>query len=204
LNYSAIFAQINQMNTRTKILDLAENLILERGFNAFSYQHLSDTIGIKKASIHYHFPTKDHLGKAVVERYRESFKLWKKKLEDENTKELDKLDAFFATYKNIVIQTDKICMPGILGAELNTLSEEMKEEMKLYFQERFNWLKQILADGLYSGAFHFIGNPEHQALLIISSLQGVMQIARTNQNPDYYYNMTTLLRQSLLKPSNRF
>lgn len=191
------------MNTKERILNLAENLILERGFNAFSYQHLSDTIGIKKASIHYHFPTKEDLGKAIVIRYRENFREWKKKLDEDGLKELDKLDAFFATYKSIVTQTDKICMPGILGAELNTLSPEMKEEMKLYFQERFNWLKQLLADGLYSGSFHFIGNPEHQALLIISSLQGIMQIARTNKNPEYYYNMTTLLRQSLLKPSNR-
>jgi hypothetical protein len=34
-------------DTRTRILDLAENLLLERGFNAFSYQHIARELSVK-------------------------------------------------------------------------------------------------------------------------------------------------------------
>jgi len=62
--------------TRKRILDIAEKLILTRGYNGFSYQDISETIGIRKASIHYHYPLKENL----VERYTRKqivlFKMW--------------------------------------------------------------------------------------------------------------------------------
>jgi TetR/AcrR family transcriptional repressor of nem operon len=56
-------------NTADEILDLAETLIQARGCNAFSYQDIADKLGIRKASIHYHFPSKSDLGISVIERY---------------------------------------------------------------------------------------------------------------------------------------
>lgn len=44
-------------DTRVRILDLAENLLLERGFNAFSYQHITRELDVKPAAIHHHYPT---------------------------------------------------------------------------------------------------------------------------------------------------
>jgi len=54
-------------DTAEQILDLAETLIQTRGYSAFSYQDIADSLGIRKASIHYHFPSKTDLGIAVVE-----------------------------------------------------------------------------------------------------------------------------------------
>ena len=55
-------------DTAEQILDTMQDLIQVRGFNAVSYQDIADRIGIRKASIHYHFPTKFALGAAVIER----------------------------------------------------------------------------------------------------------------------------------------
>ena len=59
--------------TAGQILDLAETLIQTRGYSAFSYQDIADSLGIRKASIHYHFPSKADLGVAVVDRYMARF-----------------------------------------------------------------------------------------------------------------------------------
>ena len=56
-------------DTKTAIMDAAQELIQRGGVNAMSYQHISDAIGIRKASIHHHFPTKDSLIEAVLQRY---------------------------------------------------------------------------------------------------------------------------------------
>ena len=56
-------------DTKTAILDAAQELIQRRGVNAMSYQHISEAIGIRKASIHHHFPTKDALLDALIQRY---------------------------------------------------------------------------------------------------------------------------------------
>ncbi|HKI87734.1 MAG TPA: TetR/AcrR family transcriptional regulator, partial [Draconibacterium sp.] len=52
--------------TREKILELGENLIRTRGYNAFSYQDISSELGIKNAAIHYYFPSKKNLGTSIV------------------------------------------------------------------------------------------------------------------------------------------
>ena len=57
--------------TVDRILDVVQTLIQTRGFNAISYRDVAEAIGIRKASIHYHFPSKMDLGQAVIARYRE-------------------------------------------------------------------------------------------------------------------------------------
>ncbi|KFJ90149.1 TetR family transcriptional regulator, partial [Pseudomonas sp. 1-7] len=51
------------------MIQTAENLMRTRGYTAFSYADLSEAVGIRKASIHHHFPTKEDLGAAIVEEY---------------------------------------------------------------------------------------------------------------------------------------
>ena len=62
---------MSDRDTRMEIIDLAERLVRVRGYNGFSYRDLAEQIGIKTASIHYHFPTKADLGEAMVENERE-------------------------------------------------------------------------------------------------------------------------------------
>ena len=56
-------------DTATKLLDAAQHFVQTRGFNAFSYKDLAAAVGIRTASIHYHFPTKGDLGAALMQRY---------------------------------------------------------------------------------------------------------------------------------------
>ena len=53
-------------DTKGKILDVAQDLIQRFGLNAMSFQHLSDAVGIKKSSVHHHFPSKDLMVNACL------------------------------------------------------------------------------------------------------------------------------------------
>ena len=59
-------------------MEVATELVQTRGYSAFSYQDLSNRLGITKASIHHHFPSKAGLGLAVAEQYTADVKaaLW--------------------------------------------------------------------------------------------------------------------------------
>ncbi|MGE5775442.1 MAG: TetR/AcrR family transcriptional regulator, partial [Chloroflexota bacterium] len=67
---------IRNTNTKRAIMDLAEAFIQDKGFNGFSYAHISTELGVKNAAIHYHFPSKEALVCAVIQRYRDRFQLW--------------------------------------------------------------------------------------------------------------------------------
>lgn len=58
-----------QLNPRQRVLDAAEDLFMQRGYNAIALRDIADALGIKQASLYYHFPGgKEELYVAVAER----------------------------------------------------------------------------------------------------------------------------------------
>ncbi len=55
--------------TRTRILDSAERLVMERGFAATSVDEVIAESSSSKGAFFHHFPTKNDLGRALVARY---------------------------------------------------------------------------------------------------------------------------------------
>ncbi len=56
-------------DTRSRLLDLAEAAVLEKGFAATSIDELIAGAGITKSGFFYHFKDKGDLAKALLERY---------------------------------------------------------------------------------------------------------------------------------------
>ncbi|MFL5019319.1 MAG: TetR/AcrR family transcriptional regulator, partial [Rhizobium sp.] len=61
----------NLSTTSDEILASARALIMTGGYNGFSYADIAAVVGIRKASIHHHFPSKTDLVRTLVVRYRE-------------------------------------------------------------------------------------------------------------------------------------
>lgn len=55
--------------TRTRILDVAEAAVLQKGFNGTSIEELITETGITKSGFFYHFRDKNELAKALLHRY---------------------------------------------------------------------------------------------------------------------------------------
>jgi TetR/AcrR family transcriptional repressor of nem operon len=170
-------------DTKNKILDLAENLLLSRGYNGFSYKNISSALGIKNASIHYHYPSKPDLGVAVIRRARHQFKTWIQFLSEQKIPFGDVLDQFFGVYIHFMNSGNNICMGGTLETDFNTLPLEMQEETRAYIGELIQWMTEIFSAGCEQGVFSFPGNPEDKAMQVLASLQGAVQMVRaTNES----------------------
>ena len=48
-------------NTRERILDIALDLFSVQGYDKTSIREISDKLGLSKASIYYHFPSKEEI-----------------------------------------------------------------------------------------------------------------------------------------------
>lgn len=162
-------------DTRKKILDLAEVLMLSRGFNAFSYQHISGELGVRNAAIHYHFPKKTDLGVALIERYRRRFARYV-----EAQAELPppvQLDRYFSL-ADAYYDKQQICPSGILSAELHTLPPEMRQSTASFVEEMRTWAVDIVRRGQAVGAMHYVGTPEGMGTIVFAAMQGSLQLAR--------------------------
>jgi TetR/AcrR family transcriptional repressor of nem operon len=165
-------------NTQRAILDLAESFLQEKGFNGFSYAHIAAELGVKNAAIHYHFPTKEALGCAVIQRYRDRFQLWINNGRIKDLSPQEKLDWFFSIYSNMRADKGKVCLAGSLETDFNAIPASLREQTEALTKELLAWLQAILNEGREAGVFHFSGDPASKAALILSSLQGALQMAR--------------------------
>ena len=97
------------------ILDAAEKRVRHAGYSNMSFRDVAKDVGIKSASVHYHFPTKSDLGTALVERYKDHFS--QKLLQIDTTNFSDALAKFVQLYDAALVMDQSICLCAALGAE---------------------------------------------------------------------------------------
>jgi len=161
-----------------RLLDAAQDLVQTNGFNAFSYGHLSEAVGIKTASIHYHFPSKEHLGQALARRYRERFNAVLVQIEAEHPDAPARIEKYTEQFLQTLRQGGKICLCGMLASDYATLPETTRKEVRAFFTENEAWVTRILEQGLESGAFSFKSDARDVASTFLSTLEGAMLDAR--------------------------
>lgn len=159
-------------DTRRAILNVASDLLVQRGFSAFSYADIAERLGIRKASIHHHFPAKSDLGRALIANY--AAVLHAPGSEDPRRA----LEQFFGGYRALAA-AGRICPGGMLQTDLENLSPEMCADLRGMVRGVERRLTAILDAGRRSGDFAFEGTPRHRAVLMLASLQGGLQFART-------------------------
>lgn len=170
------------MSTRDLIIEVADNLIRDKGFNAFSFYDISKSIGIKTASIHYHFPTKADLAIATIKEQIKRFEALKEKTKRQSPQL--KLEAFLSVYSNLKAE-NKVCMVGSLATDINSVDGEIKKELAILADYVLAWVIEILEEGKQKQVFSFSVPVRTKALLIITNMLGIVQVARLSSQDDF-------------------
>jgi TetR/AcrR family transcriptional repressor of nem operon len=156
--------------TADVILDVAQELLQTRGYNAISYQDIADRVGIRKASIHHHFSTKTELGMTLVRRYRRRWKAFLDEIDQADPDVWTKLDRYIEPFGATARTGDRACLCGVLGAEFVSLSTPVQREVRNFFADNEIWLTDLFSAGRKSGQFRFPGPPASAAAAFFSCL----------------------------------
>jgi TetR/AcrR family transcriptional repressor of nem operon len=183
-------------DTSSRILVEAQRLVQTRGFNAFSYADISAALGLTKASLHYHFPSKAELGRRLIDRYRENFLDALSGIDESEGKACARLQAYVGIYERVLAE-DRMCLCGMLAAEYATLPVLMQEGLRVFFQANDAWLGQLLAEGRAAGELDFSGDPQDAANALTGALEGAMLIARAHGGTDRFRTSAKLLVASV-------
>jgi TetR/AcrR family transcriptional repressor of nem operon len=164
--------------TRERILDTAQRLIQTRGYNAFSFKDVAEALGIRTASIHYHFPTKADLGVALLQRYRRVFRDELDAIATSTGSSNARLTRFTNLFHLTFESESRMCLCGMLSAEIATLPEPVACEVEHFFHETESWLTEVFANGRKAGLFAFEGGARAEARSFLALLEGAMVVAR--------------------------
>jgi TetR/AcrR family transcriptional regulator, transcriptional repressor for nem operon len=165
----------------TAILDVAERLAQTRGYNGFSYADIAAELGVTKASLHYHFPTKAELGRALIVRYHGLFGAALDSIDGQTESPQEKLKRYVGLYDS-VLSNERMCLCGMLAAEYATLPAPMQRGLTAFFDANERWLTAVLEDGLRAGAFAFREAAKERARVLLGALEGAMLVARSYGN----------------------
>src|SRR5262249_26520883 len=135
-----------QAGTRTALIDAAMHLVRRRGYAAFSYADLAEIIGIRKASIHHHFPTKEDLGEALVVAYTERIADALDRIDASSSDPIVRLDAYAPPYRDGLTRNEG-CLCGALASEIAVLPARIQASVRRFFALNLRWLEKTLEEG---------------------------------------------------------
>ena len=164
-----------------RILDAAQHLVQTRGYNAFSYNDIAAVVGIRKASIHYHFPGKSDLGRRLVERFRETCRAALAEIGRATIDPRERLERYTTLFR-ATLDNDRMCLCGMLASEFASLPEGVRDELVAAFADHEAWLTGVLQAGQQSGHFRDDAPAEEQAQTLIAGLEGATLMARLHHD----------------------
>lgn len=165
--------------TADDILNCARSLIVAGGYNGFSYADIADVVGIRKPSIHHHFPSKAALVTTLVIRYREAAEEGIANLERAFQGPLDQLRAYIGYWKTCIGDASApFCICALLANELPALPEEIALEVRAYFRFLSGWLTRVLERAAQQGLVTLNDSARIEAEAFMATVHGAMLSAR--------------------------
>jgi TetR/AcrR family transcriptional repressor of nem operon len=143
--YLSIDQGVGEIDTRRAIMDAARSAVQARGYNALSFRELAKDVGVKSASVHYHFPTKGNLGAALARDYTEQGQRYLESLSTRASLPA-RMDGYVAIFRQALEDDNRMCLCGIMAAEQHDLPAEVRIEVDRFTDVNVAWLHTQLKD----------------------------------------------------------
>ncbi|MBY0612344.1 MAG: TetR/AcrR family transcriptional regulator [Beijerinckiaceae bacterium] len=163
-------------DTSGAILEAAQAITQTIGYNGLSFRDVAAAIGIKSASVHYHYPTKAKLGAAIARRYTDNLLANLQTIDALRLNAKDALAAYIAGIRRTLEQNGRMCLCGMLAAETDALPDEVRAEVRRFVEVNVDWLARTI------GRAKDVAEPDAamrgHARAMLAALEGAMLIAR--------------------------
>jgi TetR/AcrR family transcriptional repressor of nem operon len=160
------------------IMDSAERHIRAGGYGGFSFRDVAAEVGVKSASVHYHFPTKGALVAAVARRYNDRVV---GAVDDQVAAGADIVQAWREVFRGALEEGAHMCLCGSLGAIATELTPEVTDEVQRFFERG--------VDSLMTGGLSL-----EQATQVFATLEGAILIASARNDASIFDAATANLK----------
>jgi TetR/AcrR family transcriptional repressor of nem operon len=166
------------LDTRISLLNSAEAYVRRRGFDGVSYADLAQDVGIRKASIHYHFPTKGDLSLALIDRYHTVFLNRLTALAALEIRASGRLLGFVDIYRNATEGGRSLCLCVALSVTQHALPVATRTALARYHQDVAAWLETVFRLAQSDGSVRNVQDPWAEATAALAQVEGAQILAR--------------------------
>ena len=184
-------------NAREDILQAAKRTAQAHGYGGLSMRDLAAEVGIKAASLYYHFPSKAELASEVAKRYWQEAAADLERFSSENPDPADGLRFFPVTFRRALENDNRMCLCSFMGAEFDDLPDQVKKEVQIFADVNVEWLKRTL---VASGAVK-ADESEARAKAVFAAVAGAQLMARSRSDIALYDSLIDSYRTAGLLPA---
>jgi TetR/AcrR family transcriptional repressor of nem operon len=160
---------------REALMAAARATVQAHGYNALSFRELAKEVGIKSASVHYHFPSKGDLGAALARRYTEDGGTYLEDLLARSQNPKWCLERYIEIFRSALANDNRMCLCGIMSAELDDLPPQVRAEVYKFAEMNVAWLIRVLALAKPKARKPAL---KERALAIFAAIEGAQLVAR--------------------------
>jgi TetR/AcrR family transcriptional repressor of nem operon len=131
--------------SKEAILVAARRAAQAHGYGGLNFRDLAEEVGIKSASIYYHFPSKAELGAAVARRYWEDTAAGLEAMLAETPDPAACLRRYPEVFRRSLEAGNRMCLCSFMAAEYDDLPEAVKGEVQAFADVNVAWLARLLA-----------------------------------------------------------
>jgi TetR/AcrR family transcriptional regulator, transcriptional repressor for nem operon len=187
---------MSSTNSREAILAAALRIAQLHGYTGLNFREVAKDVGIKSASIYYHFLSKADLGAAVAKRYWENSKAdLEKKLAD-SADPIRCLREYPDMFRRSLESDNRICLGSFMGAEYDDLPGPVKKEVQTFADVNVAWLSKVLSAARVVKS----GQSERRARAIFAAVAGAQLIARSRSDISLFDELIDSYRVAGLLP----
>jgi TetR/AcrR family transcriptional repressor of nem operon len=174
-------AQDPDSPTRDRLLDAAESLMLSRGFVAATVDGICSAAGLTKGSFFHYFPSKDALGKVLLERFANkqhaAFLQACSSVEDPLERVYCVVDTAIGGARNPEM---KGCLTGTFAQEISETHPELRKVCRGTFEGFAEWMGRDLQEAKERHCPEGDFDAESLGAYFLSIAQGSMLLLRTS------------------------
>jgi TetR/AcrR family transcriptional repressor of nem operon len=203
VNRSTLRTVAEQAPTRERILEAAQRLVLRQGFGSTTVDQVLTAAGTSKGAFFHHFPTKAHLGRAIVARYAaedartlDAFLVEAEATSDDPAVQLVALLAAFEDASGDLLQVQPSCLFVSFIYERD-LAEP--ETMAIVAEAIAHWRSRILAKLEAAAEDRVVAHVDLPSLAdqAFTVFEGAFLLARALDDPGHLGRQLAHLRHYL-------
>ncbi|MGB6087637.1 TetR/AcrR family transcriptional regulator [Parvibaculum sp.] len=183
-------------NAREAILAAARKAAQAHGYGGLNFRDLAAEVGIKAASIHYHFPGKADLGAAVARRYWKDTANELNRMLSQRPDALSSLRDYPVVFRRALENGNRICLYNFMAAEYDDLPDMVKTEIQAFTDVNVSWLARVLRSAGIVGT----AGSEARARAIFAAVSGAQLLARSRADIGLFDSLIASYRDAGLLP----
>ena len=196
---------MSDRTTKERILDAAEELMLEKSFHSVGLNEILKAVQVPKGSFYHHFESKEQFGVEMLKHYVAESTAYKSKLLLSPTPEPDPLLRLVTYLESNVCRTLESegkcpCLVVKLASEVADFSEPMREVLAQGTREWVAIFEKLLIEGVEKGKMAACIEPSIMAPVILDLWTGAMHRASTTRNVASLREAIAFLK-SILSPN---